>query len=143
MIRAAVVESEITAEALAREVAGPPNGAIAIFIGTVRSSNEGKPVAGIEYSSYREMAEEEMTTILDDARRIYAFSGAVVEHRVGMLEVGDVSIGVAVSAPHRRAALDALDHIVEEVKRRAPVWKRELYEDGTREWVGAGAAVPK
>ncbi|HEX5577876.1 MAG TPA: molybdenum cofactor biosynthesis protein MoaE [Gemmatimonadaceae bacterium] len=143
MIRAAVVERDIVAEALAKEVAGPGNGAIALFIGTVRSSNEGKPVTGIEYSSYREMAEEEMTTILGEALRSYDFSSAVVEHRVGALEVGEASIGIAVSSPHRRAALDALDYIVEEVKRRAPVWKLELYEDGTREWVGAGAAVAK
>lgn len=143
MIRAAVVERDIVAEALAREVAGPGNGAIALFIGTVRSSNEGKPVTGIEYSSYREMAEEEMTAILGEAIRNHAFASAVVEHRIGTLEVGEASIGVAVSSPHRRAALDALDYIVEEVKRRAPVWKLELYEDGTREWVGAGAAVAK
>lgn len=143
MIRAAVVERDIAAEALAKEVAGPGNGAIALFIGTVRSSNEGKPVTGIEYSSYREMAEEEMTTILGEALRSHAFANAVVEHRIGKLEVGEASIGVAVSSPHRRAALDALDYIVEEVKRRAPVWKLELYEDGTREWVGAGAAVAK
>ena len=141
MIRAAVVERAITADALTGEVAGPANGAIALFIGTVRSSNEGKPVTGIEYSSYREMAEKEMTIILDEALRRHDFSDAVVEHRVGTLEVGEVSIGVAVSSPHRRAALDALDFIVEEVKRRAPVWKLELYRDGTREWVGAGGAV--
>jgi molybdopterin synthase catalytic subunit len=143
MIRAAVVEREITAEALTTEVAGNENGAITLFIGTVRSSNEGRPVTGIEYSSYREMAEEEMTTILAEARQRHAFSGAVVEHRIGTLAVGEASIGVAVSSPHRRAALDALDFIVEEVKRRAPIWKLELYEDGTREWVGASSAVAK
>ena len=143
MIRAAVVERAIAAEPLTREVAGHENGAIALFIGTVRSSNDGKPVEGIEYTAYREMAETEMNAILGEAMRHHGFSSAVVEHRIGTLEVGDVSIGIAVSSPHRRAALEALEYIVEEVKRRAPVWKLEHYQDGTREWVGAGGAVAK
>jgi molybdopterin synthase catalytic subunit len=141
MIRAGVVEREIIAESLTREVAGSENGAIALFLGTVRASNEGRPVTGIEYSAYREMAATEMTAILGEAHRRHEFSSAVVEHRIGTLEVGEASIGVAVSSPHRRAALDALDYIVEEVKRRAPIWKLEHYEDGTRQWVGAGSAV--
>ena len=143
MIRAAVVDRPVNITELTAEVASPGNGAVAAFLGTVRSNNDGKPVSGIDYSAYREMAELEMAAILGEAEARHEFAGAAIEHRIGTLAIGDVSIGVAVASPHRRAALDALDYIVEEVKRRVPVWKLEHYEDGTREWVGAAVAAGK
>ena len=109
-----------------------------MFVGTVRAENDGRPVTGIEYSAYREMAEREMTSILTEAEERFAISRAVIEHRVGELSVGDASIAVLVAHPHRGPALDALRYIVEETKARATIWKIEHYTDGTREWVGAG-----
>src|SRR5688572_9819384 len=139
MMRAAIVYTAIDAAALAAEVAAPSNGAIALFLGTVRATNDGREVNGIEYSAYDEMAVREMDAILQEAVRRFGIAAGVVEHRVGTLRVGDTSIGVAVAAPHREAAMDALRFIVDQTKHRAPIWKLELYADGTREWVGAPA----
>jgi molybdopterin synthase catalytic subunit len=142
MIRASVVTSPSVPDRLAAEVADAGNGATAVFVGTVRRTNEGREVSGIEYSAYRSMAEREMTAILNEAAESFDFSGAVIEHRVGKLAVGEISIAVVVAAPHRRPAIDAMSRIVEETKKRAPVWKLEHYVDGTREWVGASGEVP-
>lgn len=137
MIHAAVVDDPIDPQSLTARVADHGNGATALFLGTVRSTNEGRAVTGIEYSAYREMAEAEMEKILIEAKARFGVDHAAIEHRVGTLELGDVSIGVAVASPHRRAAMDALHHIVEETKKRAPVWKLEHYSDGDRAWVGS------
>src|SRR5688500_15082530 len=138
MIRASLADGPIDVPALQREVAAVTNGATAIFLGTVRSTNEGRDVSGIEYSAFEEMAPREMTAILDEACVRFGISTAVAEHRVGSLAVGDVSIAFAFAAAHRAPALDALRFIVDETKRRAPIWKLEHYSDGTREWVNAG-----
>ena len=143
MIRAAVVREKIEIEKLTREAASPASGAVAIFLGTVRSQNEGRDVTGIEYSAYDEMAEREMMNILDEAAAKFSIHSGIVEHRVGELEVGDASIGIVVTHAHRGAALDALRYVIDETKARAPVWKLEHYVDGSREWVGAGTGKPQ
>ena len=140
MIRAAVVERPIVVDDLIAEVSGGGNGATAVFLGTVRNDNDGRPVTGIDYSAYAEMAADEMTRILGEARERHPMASAVIEHRTGTLVVGDVSIAVVTAAPHRREALAALHYVVEETKARAPIWKLEHYTDGTREWVGAGSS---
>ena len=142
MIRSSIVTAPIDPAALLAEVAGAGNGASAVFVGTVRSTNDGREVSGIEYSAYRSMAEREMSAILHEAARDQDISGAVIEHRIGVLAVGEISIAVVVASAHRRAAIDALSAIVEETKRRVPVWKLEHYVDGTREWVGASGEAP-
>jgi len=142
MMTASLVTAPIDVSALASEVAKETNGATAIFIGTVRSSNEGRPVTGIEYSAYEEMAEREMISILGEAAGKFGVADAGIQHRLGTLHVGEASIGVAVAHPHRGAAMDALRYIVDETKRRAPIWKLEHYTDGTREWVNAGTKQP-
>ena len=139
MTRAAVVEAVIDPQVLIATVADAANGATAVFLGTVRSSNDGREVTGIEYSAYREMAESEMGLILEEASDRFGANAAIV-HRIGTLAVGDVSIAVATASPHRRPAMDALHYIVEAAKSRAPIWKLEHYADGTREWVGASSS---
>lgn len=141
MMRASLVRRPIAVEALVAEVAGVGNGATAVFLGTVRSHNDGRDVTGIEYSAYDEMAELEMDSILREAAERFRIAQAVVEHRLGELKVGDASIGVAVAHAHRGEAMHALRFIVDEIKRRAPIWKLEHYVDGTREWVGAGTGT--
>jgi len=143
MIRASIVRDTLDVTRLSREVAAPECGAIAIFLGTVRSENEGRGVDGIEYTAYEEMAEREMLTILEESTSRYSIRSAIVEHRIGDLDVGDASIAVVVAHPHRSAAMDALRYIVDETKARAPIWKREKYSDGTREWVGSGTGKPQ
>ena len=142
-MRASLVRQSIDATALASSIAAKSNGATAIFLGTVRSRNDGRAVTGIEYSAYDEMATLEMQSILEEARERFAIADAAIEHRLGELRVGDASIGVAVVHPHRAPALDALRYIVDETKKRAPIWKLEHYTDGSREWVGAGTGRPR
>lgn len=142
MMSASLVTAPIDISSLASEVAKETNGATAIFVGTVRSSNEGRPVTGIEYSAYEEMAEKEMVSILREAADKFGIAEAGIQHRLGTLRVGEASIGVAVAHSHRGAAMDALRYIVDETKRRAPIWKLEHYTDGAREWVNAETKQP-
>lgn len=139
MIRAAIVREPIDVNRLTREVTLDSCGAIAIFLGTVRANNDGRAVTGIEYSSYEEMAHREMTVILGEAMERFGIEAGVIEHRIGELAVGDASIAVVVAHEHRGPAMDALRYVIDETKRRAPVWKLEHYTDGTREWVNAGS----
>src|SRR5262249_21786208 len=125
----------IDAGALAAEVAGDGNGATVLFLGTVRDSNDGRAVTGIEYSAYRSMAERELAVIVTEASVEFATTDIVVEHRIGTLAVGDVSVPTAVAHRHRGLAYDASRYVIEQIKRRLPIWKREHYADGTREWV--------
>jgi molybdopterin synthase catalytic subunit len=139
-MRAALVDMPIDVGALIREVSDESCGAAAVFLGNVRNLNEGRPVTGIEYSAYRSMAEREMTAILREAEQQFAVSRIVIEHRLGTLGLGDTSVAIAAAHPHRAPALDAMRFVVEQLKRRVPIWKREQYTDGTREWVASGAA---
>ncbi len=134
-MRAALVTHPLDARALLNEVSGPRHGATVLFVGTVRSVNDGREVSGIEYTAYDAMAEREMSSILAEAEA--RFDGAVVvaEHRTGVLDVGEVSIVIAAAHERRASALDALSYAIEEIKSRVPIWKRELYVDGTRSWV--------
>ena len=136
MIRAALVSRPIDVSGLIAEVADISTGATAVFAGTVRDENDGRAVSGIEYSAYTTMAERELLHIAQEAARQFAPLSVVVEHRVGSLELGDVSVGIATSHAHRGPAIDGMRFVIEEIKRRVPIWKRECYADGTREWVG-------
>ena len=98
---------------------------------------------GIEYSAYEEMAEKEMRAILGEASAKFVIRGGVIEHRIGVLDVGEISIAVVVAHPHRHYAMDALRYIVDQTKARATIWKLEHYVDGTREWVNAGSGQPQ
>jgi molybdopterin synthase catalytic subunit len=111
-----------------------------LFLGTVRDMNDGRAVSGIEYRAYREMAERELEAIAREASERFATRDIVVEHRIGRLALGEISVGIAAAHPHRAAAYDASRYVIEEIKQRVPIWKREEYVDGTREWVGAGDA---
>lgn len=134
----------IDAAALLGEVASNASGASTLFVGTVRETNEGRAVQGIEYSAYGPMAERELAAIVAEAAVRYGTVRIVVEHRIGTLTLGDASIVIALSHPRRAAAMDAQRYVIEEVKQRVPIWKRERYADGTRTWVdptGGAAGV--
>jgi molybdopterin synthase catalytic subunit len=134
-MHSAVVEHVIDPAALTAEVARDGNGAAILFLGTVRDTNDGRPVIGIEYSAYRSMAERELAAIVREASQAFGTTNIVVEHRVGTLEIGETSVAIAVAHPHRGAAYDASRYLIEQIKQRVPIWKREHYADGTREWV--------
>jgi molybdopterin synthase catalytic subunit len=139
MIRAAIVSEPLDINRLTREATLDSCGAIAVFLGIVRATNDGRAVTGIEYSSYDAMAQREMTTILGEATEQFGIEAGVIEHRIGELAVGDASVAVVVAHAHRGRAMDALRYVIDETKKRAPVWKLEHYVDGTREWVNAGS----
>lgn len=119
---------------LVGRVSAPERGAVACFLGVVRDHHDGKSVRRLEYSAYGPMAEAECGRIVAEACARWD-ADIALEHRTGMLEVGDAAVAIAAAAPHRNAAFAACRHVIEEVKRRVPIWKREYYADGTVGWV--------
>ncbi|MDQ6828517.1 MAG: molybdenum cofactor biosynthesis protein MoaE [Gemmatimonadota bacterium] len=134
-MRAAITTHPLDVSAVLAEVADPACGAAILFVGTVRDVNDGRAVTGIEYSAYEAMALREMQAIVAETAKRFDTEHVVVEHRLGALELGEASVAVAVAHPRRAAAYDASRFVIEELKRRVPIWKREAYVDGTREWV--------
>lgn len=144
-MRTALVAASIEIADLTAEVSAAAHGAVASFLGTVRSTHDGKVVSGIDYSAYSAMAEKEMSAIAAEAGAKFRTQAIVVEHRIGFLEVGEVSVAIVVSHERRAPALDAVRYIIEELKQRVPIWKCEHYADGSRQWVhaGTGRTQPK
>lgn len=134
-MRAAIVRDRLDPAAVLTEVASTANGAAILFVGTVRETNEGRTVSGIEYAAYETMAARELAAIVTEACSRFATDDVVVEHRIGRLDLGEASVVIAVAHPHRAQAYEASRFIIEEIKRRVPIWKREEYIDGTREWI--------
>src|SRR4030095_6841665 len=137
-MRVALVDRVIDVNALIAEVGDDSCGATSVFLGCVRNVNDGHSVTGIQYSAYRSMAEREMTAIAREADERFGVSRLVIEHRLGNLALGDVSVAIVAAHPHRAPALDATRFVIEQLKRRVPIWKLEHYEDGSREWVSSG-----
>ena len=133
----AITDAPIDALALVQRVSRGANGATVLFLGTVREVSDGREVTGIEYSAYRSMAERELRKIVDEAAGLSDSNDVAVEHRLGELAVGECSVAIAVAHPHRARAFEAARYVIEELKQRVPIWKREQYVDGTREWVSA------
>ncbi len=124
--------------AVLAEVADDEAGAVASFVGTVRRQSRGRRVLYLEYEAYEGMAEEVMAEL---ARRLtdeHGLSAVSIAHRVGRVEIGDPSVAIAVSAPHRAAALDACREAIDTLKDTVPLWKKEVYEGG-EEWIGRGS----
>lgn len=137
-MRTALLGRPLDVATAAAEVGAPAMGALSLFVGTVRDVNEGRAVDGIEYNAYAPMAEREMAQIADEARERFGTDRIVIEHRTGYLPLGEASVLIAVAHARRAPAMDASRWILEELKRRVPIWKCEHYTDGTREWVGQG-----
>ena len=134
-MRTAIVEHVIDSCGLLEEVASGRNGATVLFAGTVRDVNDGSAVSGLDYSAYASMAERELASIVTEAAEQWKTRDIVVEHRVGTPALGETSVAIAVAHPHRGEAYDASRYIIEELKKRLPIWKREHYADGRSEWV--------
>lgn len=135
MIHVALVRYPIDVAGLTSRVATHAAGAISSFLGVVREVNEGRAVSGIEYSAYDEMAQREMEKIAAEARARFANVAIAVEHRLGELALGEVSVAIVVAHARRAPALDACRYVIEELKKRVPIWKLEHYADGSRAWV--------
>ena len=120
------------------EVVDEQAGAIATFLGTVRARSRGRDVIALEYEAYEEMAEDVMAGIADELLARYDLCKVAMSHRLGRVEVGETSVAIAVSAPHRQDALAACADAIEALKSQVPLWKKELYVGG-EEWIGRGS----
>ncbi len=125
----------LNAEELKASTENPSCGALVTFEGWVRNHNEGHEVTSLEYEAYEQLAVAEGNRILADAREIFGLRQAVCVHRIGHLAIGDIAVWVGVSTPHRDAAFKACRHIIDEIKVRVPIWKKEHYINGDSGWV--------
>jgi molybdopterin synthase catalytic subunit len=132
----AVVDRPLALAEVVEAVSAPGRGGVVTFTGVVRDETRGRRVVRLEYEAYREMAERSLAAIGDAVAREHGAEVAMV-HRVGTLLPGDAAVVIACAAPHRTAAFRACEACIERLKRDVPIWKREVYEDGS-EWVGAG-----
>jgi molybdopterin synthase catalytic subunit len=132
----------ISVERLVRAVRDPRAGAIAVFLGTTRVHNEGRRVVRLEYEAFAGMAKREMQALVDQARRRWRLCRIAMVHRTGVVPVGQVSVGVAVSSGHRAEAFAACRWLIDRLKRTVPIWKREHFRGG-RVWIGSTPAGPR
>ncbi len=120
------------------------NGAIALMSGTVRSQTDGKPVCYLEYQAYEPMAIEIFRQIAATIRQQWpATNRIVIHHRTGKLQIGEISVLVAVGCPHRAEAFAACRYAIDTLKHNAPIWKKEHWQDGVSNWVSIGACEQK
>lgn len=135
----ALSETPLDPAELKRKLAGSRAGACVTFEGWVRDHNDGHRVLRLEYEAYAEVALKEGRAILEMAVEKFALVAARCVHRVGALEIGDIAVWIGVSAGHRGEAFDACRYIIDEIKARVPIWKKEHYEDGDSGWVNSEA----
>ncbi len=131
-------EEPLSVDDAVREVASPEAGAIATFVGTTRSHARGREVVRLEYEAYEGMAEAEMERIAAELRERYALVEIAIHHRVGVVDVGETSVVIAVSAAHRSDALSACRDAIDTLKATVPLWKKEVYAGGEK-WIGQGS----
>ncbi|MCU0452498.1 MAG: molybdenum cofactor biosynthesis protein MoaE [Bacteroidetes bacterium] len=132
----------IELDAVLRLVASGSAGAIDIFVGTTRDNADRRSVRSLEYEAHEAMALKEMERITAEADRRWKLTGVAVVHRTGRVLVGEASVAIAVSAPHRAEAFEACRFIIDTLKQTVPIWKKEEFADGTTEWSGLGSANP-
>jgi molybdopterin synthase catalytic subunit len=135
LIHAAVGPEPIDPAQLLSRVGSPEDGAAVLFVGVVRDHADGRSVRGMRYDAYRAMAEDVLRDIAHEAAARLGTERLAVVHRTGELAIGDVSVAIAASSPHRAESFDASRYVIEEIKKRLPVWKQEHYADGQAEWV--------
>lgn len=131
-----ITDDAIDLNALVSCVSDPSAGAVATFLGTTRATNRGRQVLRLEYEAYPEMAVSEFEKIGADACRRWELVRVAIVHRVGVVPLGEASVGIAVSAPHRREAIEACHYCIDSLKLVAPIWKKEHFEGG-EVWIGS------
>ena len=131
-------EQPLSLEAVVEEVASEEAGAVATFVGTTRVHSRGRTVTLLEYEAYEGMAEQVMSEIADELTARYELCAIAIHHRIGRVGIGERSVVIAVSAPHRQDALAACKEAIDTLKERVPLWKKEVYVGG-EEWIGRGS----
>jgi MoaE-MoaD fusion protein len=128
----------LSLDAVVSEVRSDSAGAIATFVGTTRQQSRGRSVLHLDYEAYEEMAEQVMAEIAAELKDRHALCEIAIHHRTGRVDIGEASVLIAVSAPHRQDALAACKEAIDTLKERVPLWKKEFYEGG-EEWIGRGS----
>ena len=136
----ALVHGPIAVDRLRLAVADPAAGAAVVFVGTARGVTAGAVTRSLEYEAHGPLAEESLARLCADAVGRFGLVATAVEHRLGRVAVGEAAVALATSAPHRAAAFAAAEWLMERIKADVPIWKREEWEDGRREWVHPGDA---
>jgi molybdopterin synthase catalytic subunit len=131
-------EEPLKLDVVVARVADERAGAIATFLGTTRIESRGRTVERLEYEAYAGMAEKTMATLADELKRRYDLCEIAIAHRIGVVGIGETSVVIAVSAPHRQDALAACKDAIDTLKQTVPLWKKEVYEGG-EEWIGRGS----
>ena len=131
----AISEKKIAIDDLRNQMMHPGSGGFCVFEGWVRNENEGRSVERLEYEVYAPLAISEGDKVIAEAMQRFPFLTACCVHRSGLLEIGDCAVWVGVSAPHRDEAFKACRYIIDEIKTRLPIWKKEHYVDGDSDWV--------
>ncbi len=130
-----ITSDEIELGDVVRAVEAGDAGAIVHFLGVVRNNTEGREVSYLEYEVYPPMAEKKMAEIAQEIHEKWGLDRVAMIHRVGRLEIGEVSVAVAVASPHRKEAFEACHYAMNRLKQIVPIWKREIWTDGEEEWV--------
>ena len=130
-----LTEQPIDPRDVLTQVASHDAGAVVLFLGTTREFTHGRRTASLDYECYREMAEKKLADLEAEARQRWPLTGCSIVHRLGHLELGEASIAIAVSSPHRGDAFAAGQWLIDTIKQVVPIWKRENWADGTSEWV--------
>jgi molybdopterin synthase catalytic subunit/molybdopterin converting factor small subunit len=133
-----LTDRPIDPAAVIREVSDPRAGGIATFVGTTRVESRGRTVHYLDYEAYGGMAEQVMADLAAELKRKHDLCEVAITHRVGRVDIGELSVVIAVSAPHRAAALAACKEAIDTLKETVPLWKKEVYEGG-EEWIGRGS----
>ena len=131
-----LVQQAIDVNALLKKVSHPKAGAVVLFLGTVRDNDRGRHVKFLEYEAYQPMALKEMNRVVEEARRRWPLLGIAIVHRLGHLEVGDISVAIAVSSGHRKEAFEAGRYAIDTLKQTVPIWKKEVWDSGEA-WIGS------
>lgn len=138
MLRFHITAEPIEPSTLADQLEDAESGGVVTFEGRVRNHNEGKDVVLLEYEAYPELAEKEGQRILEEAAKRWKVSRIITFHRVGRLEIGETAVWVGVAAGHRAEAFAACRYVIDELKMRVPIWKKEHYQDGATDWIESG-----
>ncbi len=133
-----LTHNPIDYHALTESVRSNQSGAVVLFLGTVRELTAGRQTVALDYEGYPEMAQSKLAELERAARSRWPIDKVGIVHRLGHLELGDISVAVAVSCPHRKQAFDAGQFLIDELKVSVPIWKKEHWADGTTEWVHPG-----
>jgi len=141
-VHAALTSAPVDPASVLKRVGADEDGAVLLFLGTVRNHAESRSVLGIRYDAYEKMGTEVLAQIAREAMERHGVDRVAVVHRTGELAVGEVSVAIAVSSPHRAEAYEASRFVIEEIKKRLPVWKKERYADGEDAWVTGTTPEP-